>query len=703
MSAFFDYIQTFYVNPDAVNNAEEIMITSVELYFKGKPSLASNISNLAGPGISAWICEVTNDQPNPERVMNNSITTVPYERINTSTNAMTATIVSFKAPIVVKSGRSYGIVIKYDDPAFEIWYNKQNDALVATTGKTTTASQGSQGRFIGMMYKATSATDKTSYTDRDLKFKVNIARFTENSSNFSFVNKNYEFFTVDSISGSFLGGEWVYQDIVNATGTVTSSSSSTTLSGTGTTFTNHAAGQYILIANTTAKYLVQIAGITNSTSLTLTGPPVISGTGLTYKVPPIGIAEYSDYTNSSNLVLFLTDSNAANATFKFVPGTRLIGERSGASANLASIWAYSADNVTPKLRLKTSSQSSYTISYKTVNETYNLVAGASTLLNLYNNEAQTGWDAYILSRSQEVDTSFLSPVTGGTLTLYGTNRKSMVVNVAMSSVTTGSSSFSVPYINAEELDIFVYQNKVSTTTKDGTGYDTETAKNGLSDSKYISKKITFAENKFAEDTLVYLTGYRPAGTSIQVYVKIHNSSDKESFDDKSWTPLEIKNNLEKYSADENDYIEYTYGLPQYPETINVLSGSFTVQNPANAVILTTVDQSAIVTAGDLVRVYDPLLPDNHEVFIVLSSNTTSITVNKPITNVNIIGNMAVDKLRYRNVAWNNIANDNVARYISTSLVEYDTYNSMQLKIVLLADKTYVVPKVGQIQVIGVSA
>lgn len=695
MSAFFDYIQTFYVNPDAVNNAEEIMITSVELYFKGKPSLASNISNLAGPGFSAWICEVTNDQPNPERVMNNSITTVPYDRINTSTNAMTATTISFKAPIIVKTSKSYGIVIKYDDPAFEIWYNKQNDALVATTGKTTTASQGSQGRFIGMMYKATSATDKTAYTDRDLKFKVNIAKFAVSNTSFSFVNKNYEFFTIDSTSGSFIGGETVYQDVANATGTITTSSSSTTVTGSGTTFTNHAAGQYVLIANNTQKTLVQIAGITNTTSMTLATVPVISGTGFNYKVPPVGIVDYTDYTNSSNTRLYLVDSNAANATFKFVTGTRLIGERSGASANLISMWAYSADNVTPKLQLKTSSQSSYTISYKTVNETYNLVAGSSTLLNLYNNEAQTGWDAYILSRSQEVD-------TGLGLTLYGTNRKSMVVNVAVSSVTTGT-SFSVPYINADELDIFVYQNKVSTTTKDGTGYDTETAKNGLSESKYISKKITFAENKFAEDTLVYLTGFRPAGTSIQVYVKTHNSSDKETFDDKSWTPLEIKNNLEKYSADENDYIEYTYGLPQYPETLSILSGSFTVQNPANTIILTTADQSTTVTTGDLVRVYDPLLPDNHEVFIALSSNTTAIVVNKPISNINIIGNMAVDKLRYRNVAWNNIANDNVARYVSTSLVEYDTYNSMQLKIVLLADKTYVVPKVGQIQVIGVSA
>jgi hypothetical protein len=86
----------------------------------------------------------------------------------------------------------------------------------------------------------------------------------------------------------------------------------------------------------------------------------------------------------------------------------------------------------------------------------------------------------------------------------------------------------------------------------------------------------------------------------------------------------------------------------------------------------------------------------------LSSNTTAIGVNKNITNVNIIGNMSVDRLKYKLTAWNNIANDNVARYVSNSLVEYDTFNSMQIKIVLLSDSTYVVPSVKQIQAIAVS-
>ncbi len=40
---------------------------------------------------------------------------------------------------------------------------------------------------------------------------------------------------------------------------------------------------------------------------------------------------------------------------------------------------------------------------------------------------------------------------------------------------------------------------------------------------------------------------------------------------------------------------------------------------------------------------------------------------------------------------------------NSGLVEFDTYSSMQIKIVLLAEQSHIVPKVEQVQVIGVSA
>lgn len=87
----------------------------------------------------------------------------------------------------------------------------------------------------------------------------------------------------------------------------------------------------------------------------------------------------------------------------------------------------------------------------------------------------------------------------------------------------------------------------------------------------------------------------------------------------------------------------------------------------------------------------------------MSANSTAITLFKPISNTNIVGDVSVQKLKYKNVAWNNIANDNVVRYVTSSYTEFDTYNTMQIKVVLLAESTHVVPRVEQIQVIGVSA
>ena len=106
----------------------------------------------------------------------------------------------------------------------------------------------------------------------------------------------------------------------------------------------------------------------------------------------------------------------------------------------------------------------------------------------------------------------------------------------------------------------------------------------------------------------------------------------------------------------------------------------------------------------MIKIYNPLLPQNYIVAVVAAANTSTITLGRAIANNNVVGSgFKVDRLKYYNVAFNNNTNDNVARYYSSSLVEYDKFDSMQIKIVMLADTTYKVPKVDQIQVIGVSA
>ena len=688
----FDYIQTFYVNPDTVANAAEIMLTSVDLFFKAKPLENANVSGTAKPGINVWICEVENGDPNPNQTLLNSIKSIEYDSVNISNDAQTPTVVGFNNPVLLKSGRYYGIVVKYNDPAYDIWTNVQGDRIIGAGGVTNTASPGSQSRFDGFLYKATNFNTYDKFSNKDLKFKVKVAQFISNNVTIPLVNKEYEFFTIDNtVSGTFTGGEWVYQNIADATGTVTFTSSNNTITGVSTVFDSYAIDDKIVLLNGGNRDILTITNILSNTSMTTDKYPSFSASGVGFKVPPVGTVYFTDYSKNK---VFLVDSSA-NSSVKFVTGTRIIGVRSGSSANVVSVDRFQVDNFKPTFLVGNPTTSNYTMTYNVANSS-NAMPTTSTNLELlkFNNSPR---ESYIHSRSLEVDNT----------SLYGTNRKSAVANITFNVTVGEANRFSVPYINSSELDFFFYQNDINnsyTTTRGSiTNYDTEVDRNGLAKTKYVSKKISFGEGKYAEDIVVYLAGYRPAGTQIKVYAKIHNSADKESFDDKAWSPLELKNNTERYSTeDPNDLWEYTYGLPQYPEIHAGLSGAFLTTLSSNT-IATTVDQSSVIAAGDLIRVYSVLTPENNQVFPVATVTGSTITTFKPITNVNIIGDVAIDKLKYKNVAWNNIANDNVARYVTSSYTEFDTYNTMQIKVVLLSETTHVVPKVEQIQVIGVSA
>ena len=688
----FDYIQTFYVNPDTVANATEIMLTSVDLFFKAKPAENANVSGTTKPGINVWICEVENGDPNPNLSLVNSVKAINYDSVNVSNDAQTPTVVGFTNPVLIKTDRYYGIVIKYNDPAYDIWTNVQGDRLIGSGGVTNTASPGSQSRFDGFLYKATNSNSYDKFSNKDLKFKVKVAQFISNNVTVPLVNKDYEFFTIDSTSsGAFIGGEWCYQNIANGTGTVTVSSASNTITGSATTLTSYNIEDKVVVSNGTVTDVLTITNVIDATTMTVDRFPSFSASGIGFKVPPIGAVYYTDYTKNK---VYLVDSSA-NSSVKFATGTRIVGARSGASANVVSLDRFQVDNFKPTFLIGNPTTSDYSMIYNIANSSNAMPATTNNLeLLKFNNAVR---ESYILSRSLEVDN----------INLYGTTRKSAVVNVTFNVAVAEANRFSVPYLKTNELDFFFYQNDINNTYTETRGsitnYDTEVDRNGLAKTKYISKKISFGEGRYAEDVVVYLAGYRPAGTQIKVYAKLHNAADKEAFDDKAWTPLELKNNTDRFSTeDPKDLWEYTYGLPQYPEVHTALSGTFLTTLSSNS-IATTVNHSSNLSAGDLIRVYSVLTPENHEVFPVSSANTTAITLFRPVSNNNIVGDVGVEKLKYKNVAWNNIANDNVARYVTSSYTEFDTYNTMQIKVVLLSENTHTVPKVEQIQVIGVSS
>lgn len=269
-------------------------------------------------------------------------------------------------------------------------------------------------------------------------------------------------------------------------------------------------------------------------------------------------------------------------------------------------------------------------------------------------------------------------------------------------------------------------------------YSGEHTNYGNAESKHITKKVTFENDRFAEDLVVYLNAYRPYNTDIKVYARIHNSNDSEPFDDKDWTLLQLINdNIYSSSADKENYVELTYSFQKHPNSQLRIDGTVNVADNTTVNVIgsgTSFSTNAIANlqVNDLIKIYTPLFPNNYAVCVVSAvANDTQFSITRPIKGTNSgnditgdglvvhllgrMGNSTFTPIGYPKQAFNNQLNQNVVRYYTSSMIEYDTYDSFQLKVVLLADLDQVstyegansiptnIPRVDDIRAVGVTS
>jgi hypothetical protein len=714
-SISFDLVQTFYADSLAVANATEISFTSVELYFKNKPSRDRNASGMVDPKVTIWLCEVFNGNPQPARLIAGSMVVLDYNGIFALADGSASTKFTFRAPVRLPTNKIYGICVKFDDNGYQVWTNKIGDRIAGTntpspgitsvTDGTLFLGPGTSSARASATLSSTSAqtTSMTPKTNEDLKYRINVAKYTENTVTSTLFNKEYEFLTVSKTSASvFKGGEFVYKDVANTAGTIKLVAGNTTVIGTSTAFnTFNIEGKTIVIYNTAASRFEvhEVGSYRSATEITLTRAPGFSGDGINFKVTPTARV-YKSRTLDNNLIL--VDSTAANSGFKFTAADTIIGSESQAQYLITSVDPFNLDRFNLRAKVAATSRDSVELksAFTYLNSGTYTIDSLKTIVNGQPRDAVTR--AYkILSRSIEVLQS----------TLYGTEKKSSYHTVAMTKPST--SLYSAPEVDTDQVDIEVTKRLISANayqyvTTGGVIYDQEVLGNSANAaiSKYISKKIPFANNRFSEDVKVFLTAYRPQNTDVKVYCRVHNSADPDAFESKAWTPLTCAVNADQFSAlnDKNSLVEYTYELPKYSETANTIPGNFTTQASNNVIVATTANPSTYVAANDAIKIYNPLVPTNYQVAIVTAANSSSITIGELVTNTNIVGaGFVVDKLKYNTTAFNNPLNDNISRYYNNTFAEFDKFDTMQLKIVLTAENTNITPEVTQYQFIGVSA
>lgn len=264
--------------------------------------------------------------------------------------------------------------------------------------------------------------------------------------------------------------------------------------------------------------------------------------------------------------------------------------------------------------------------------------------------------------------------------------------------------FETPVIESQRATVMTYENDIN---NDATNEHTN---NGNAISKYISKRIGFDQEAVSEDLIVYVRAQRPAGSDIKVYAKLHNSIDDEPFDDKLWTELD-KTTPDVYTNpyDRSSITEIAYTIPQYPKIEETLPGVVATSN--NSMLVDGTDTNFTTDLiGRTIRIWSPLNVSNHQVATVSAvANTTRLTLNAPVVNnsvqESVVGTgLKMDLLELTGTAFNNILNDNVARYYTMSnQAEIDGFDTFAIKVVLLSDNKYIVPAVEDIRMVGVSA
>jgi hypothetical protein len=97
---------------------------------------------------------------------------------------------------------------------------------------------------------------------------------------------------------------------------------------------------------------------------------------------------------------------------------------------------------------------------------------------------------------------------------------------------------------------------------------------GLANAKYISKKVALADGQDAEDLKVIVDAYRPAGSDVQVWVRLQNQFDTgEEFSDKHYTKMVPTTTQKRDSSitDKNDFVEVEYNFPTSRDSTTVYS------------------------------------------------------------------------------------------------------------------------------------
>ena len=494
--------QTFIVRPAQAEGASMSMISSVDVYFKSKSTSV---------GATLELREVVNGYP--------SQSTLPFGRkhlrpsqISVSDDGATATTFEFKNPVKLNVNKEYCFVVIPDanSPDFLIYTSKVGNADLAT-GTSITNDWGD-----GVLFTSTNDSAWKSYQDEDIKFTLKRYQHQSTAGSVDLSPNDVEFLTVTDTTLQFRNDELAYVK-KNTSYACGVTDRTVTITG-GSVF---AVGDYILIEDDGNKFLSEIVAANDSaSSLTLRTPYGTDiTTSATASLTVAGRVSYFNRRKSDRVFLRISSAKAGNF---FVAGEVLNGYRTGATTTISTVDNEPISYFQPQVFTSNSVRT-------------------STDLTLYNGAAV---DKSIPANGNVYNTNALRVI----------NSTSNIVNPSLSdsndfkirvAMTNNGYQSATPIVDPDLSMLNAYRYKISDST--------------TSTSSWVTREVTLQEQLDANGLRVYLSGYRPAGTYVDIYARFVYPTDVEV--QSNWIKL-VNANEDMYSNPSNtlDYREYQYDL-----------------------------------------------------------------------------------------------------------------------------------------------
>jgi hypothetical protein len=442
-------------------------------------------------------------------------------------------------------------------------------------------------------------------------------------------------------------------------------------------------------------------------------------------------------------MLTIKQSTAANSNFRFATGRGIVGSISQAQATITSVEDINVSYIEPHVQSFIPPATTTTFDLQVMRSSNNQIVSISGQQGTAN---RIPFTAKLRSRSNEItgtaiDNSLillqhintaeeaLSPLidvnpgsvviieniidnytaftqTANTFsnTLLQTTTTNVVLGMGVQGLGIADGTI-VTGINGANVTLSIAANHtVDSGTVRFTSNDNK--RYGISKNRYISKRLALSDGMDAEDLRVLITAYKPDSTDVEVYAKILNGVDGDTFNDKDWSKLvQVTNNgLYSDSLNPNDYREFEYTFDSSPAVVNI-TGTGRTDVSVNASNTTLegfgTEFNTELTAGDtikLIRTSDNELYDIRKITSITDYNTIVLNQAPSFTADGIV----LQKVLEPYTAFKYKHNDGIVRYYNDAGAYFDGYKYMAIKIVLRAASSAVVPTVQDIRAIAIS-